>query len=364
MSRCETVRVRRRRTPERSDRTSKQPGRIADTACVRDAADPSQQEKDRKQTEKHELNTMRNTFIKTLLHEAEKDNRIVFLTGDLGYSVVEEFAIKCPGRYYNVGISEQNMIGVSAGMALCGLKPVAYSIATFTTMRPFEQVRIDIAFQNADALLVGVGAGLAYGSHGPTHQATEDIAVMRALPNMTVLCPGDPVEAEAATLAALKHKGPVYLRLGKGKEPNVHNAPINLTIGKAITMQEGDDITIITAGDGLSVAKNAADKLRAEHGISVRLISMPCVKPIDHKAIHDAAQETKHIFTLEEHNIIGGLGSAVAEVLATQGSHAPLLSFGVPDRFFEMAGSQAYLRKLSGIDVDSVVERILKAMGK
>ncbi len=303
---------------------------------------------------------MRNAFIEALIELAQEDERVVLLTGDLGYSFCERFGERFPGRYYNLGISEQNLMGVAAGLALCGKKVFAYSIATFATNRPYEQVRIDIGFQHADVVIVGVGGGVAYGSYGPTHQATEDIALMRSIPGMTVLCPGDPVESRLATIAAYHHRGPAYLRLGKGKEAIVHtDAPKGITIGEALLVRAGTDVTIISTGDGLGIAVDAARRL-AEHGCDARVLSMPCVKPIDRAAVLRAAHETRHIITVEEHNIIGGLGSAVAEILAESGTATPLTRIGVPDMFFELAGSQAHQRKRAGITAERIVEAALE----
>ncbi|MDD9954378.1 MAG: transketolase [Candidatus Woesearchaeota archaeon] len=294
---------------------------------------------------------MRNTFINTVSELAAKDSRIVFFTGDLGYSVLEDFAEKYPSRFYNFGVSEQNMVGAAAGMALCGKKVISYSIATFACKRPYEQIRVDVAFQKADVKIVGVGGGYPYGSLGPTHHATEDIAIMRSLPNMVVLCPGDPVEAEIMTKAALAHDGPVYLRLGKGGEETVHKGEPAFSLGKAITLQEGTGTTVISTGGCLAMVAAAVKQIP-----NARFLSMPCVKPIDKEAILAAAKETKHIIVVEEHQGMGGFGSAVAEVLAPLPTHAPLTQIAVPDRFMDEAGSQEHLRGVAGITVEKIVQ--------
>jgi transketolase len=299
---------------------------------------------------------MRSAFIDELTAAAEHDARIVFVTGDLGYSVFEKFAERHPKKFYNLGIMEQSMMSIGAGLALCGKKAIVYSIATFATMRPYEQIRLDVAFQRANVIIVGVGAGLAYGAYGPTHHATEDVALMRSLPGMVVLCPGDPVEARLATRAALAYDGPVYLRIGKGKEKTVHAVPpAHLVIGEAIMMREGTGVTIIATGDALGTAAQAVDLLVRE-GVDPCFISMPCVKPLDEDAVLRAARATGHIITVEEHNIIGGLGSAVAETLASTSTGATLTRIGVPDTFIYTAGSQEYQRAVSGITPQKIVD--------
>jgi len=295
---------------------------------------------------------LRNTFISVLTELAARDQRIVLLTGDLGYSVLEKYALAHPERFFNFGISEQNMTGAAAGLALSGKKVFVYSIATFATMRPFEQIRIDIGFQRANVVIVGVGAGLSYGSLGPTHHATEDVALMRSIPGMTVLCPADVIEADLSTRAAAAHDGPVYLLLGGGKGPPVHTHRPDFAIGKALLIRDGHDVTLIATGEAVAIASEAAELLAGE--FSVRLLSVPCVKPIDAAAITAAGRETRLIVTVEEHSVIGGLGTAVAEVLAGCGSHAPLSRIGVQDTFFRYAGSQSFLRSAAGLTADGI----------
>ena len=318
---------------------------------------------------------MRTTFVKTLLQLAKKDPKIVLLTGDLGYSVFEEFQKQLPRQFLNCGIAEQNMTGVAAGMAMEGLKPIIYSIVPFVTMRNFEQIRNDICYQNLDVKIVGVGAGFSYGPYGHTHHALEDIGILRTLPNMTILAPGDPVEAELGTIAMMKHQGPVYLRLGKSGEPNVHKKKPAFKIGKGIVVREGSDVTIIATSTMLNTAlqvqvlssslnsqhKNSKStqnpELRTQY-YSVRVISMPTIKPLDEEIIIDSARKTKCIVTLEEHSIIGGLGSAVAEVIAEYNLNVKFKRIGVPDRFTKTIGSQEYMRKANGLDAIEIMNQI------
>lgn len=301
---------------------------------------------------------MRTAFVRSLEELARDDKRIFLLTGDLGFSVFEKFRDEFPDRFIDVGIAEANMTGVAAGLALSGKIVFIYSIVPFVTMRCFEQVRNDLCMQNLNVRIIGVGGGFSYGSLGPTHQATEDIAVMRALPNMTVVCPGDPVEAGLAVREAMHHKGPVYIRLGRGGEPVIHKTQPEFEIGKAITAMDGSDVTLIVTGGMLESAVLAAEKLE-EKNISARVISMHTVKPIDKEVILKAADETKAIFTIEEHSIIGGLGSAVSEILAEYGCKK-FRRIALPDSFIKIAGSQKYLRSINSLSVEAITERILK----
>lgn len=264
---------------------------------------------------------MRTAFIETLCELAEQDERIWLLTGDLGYSVLERFAARFPDRFVNVGVAEQNMTGVAAGLALYGKIVFTYSIANFPTMRCLEQIRNDVCYHNLNVKIVAVGGGLAYGSAGYTHHAVEDLAVMRAMPNMTVLAPGDPVETRLATRAIVDWPGPCYLRLGKAGEPVVHRGEPAFTIGRAIPVHNGREVTVITTGGVLHAAVQAAEMLRAE-GIHTGVLSIPTVKPLDEAAIRAVAQTSRALVVVEEHSMIGGLGAAVAEVLS-QGRLAP-----------------------------------------
>ncbi len=259
---------------------------------------------------------MRTAFIETLCELAATDGRVWLVTGDLGYSVLERFKERFPDRYINVGVAEQNMTGVAAGLALTGKIPFTYSIANFPTMRCLEQVRNDVCYHQLPVRVVAVGGGLAYGPAGYTHHGVEDLAVMRSLIGMTVLAPGDPHETRLCTRALLDFPGPAYLRLGKANEPNVHAGPPPFQIGQAIPVRDGQDVTLIVTGGMLQTTVAAAERLQKEHHISCRVLSMPTVKPLDVASVQHAARTTRLIVTAEEHNVTGGLGSAVAEVLA------------------------------------------------
>ncbi len=301
---------------------------------------------------------MRTAFIETLNELADKDPRVCLIVGDLGYSVIEEFANKHPDQFVNAGVAEQNMIGLAVGMALSGKVVFTYSIGNFGTLRCLEQIRNDVCYHRANVKVVAVGGGLAYGNLGVTHHASEDVAIMRALPNMTVVAPGDPIEARLATRAVVALDGPAYLRLGKAGEPVVHADEPTFTLGRAITMREGSDLTLIASGGMLATADRVAAQL-AEKGLSVRLLSMHTIKPLDRDAVVRAATETRFVFTLEEHSIEGGLGGAVAEVMAELDvSRALLKRIGLRPQFNAEVGDQKYLKSLHGLDEEGVMKTI------
>jgi len=301
---------------------------------------------------------MRTAFIQTLNDLASRDPRVCLVVGDLGYSVIEEFATKYPDQFVNAGVAEQNMVGLAAGLAMTGKVVFTYSIANFGTLRCLEQIRNDVAYHRANVKVVAVGGGLAYGNLGVTHHASEDIAILRALPNMVVLSPGDPVEARLATRALVAYDGPAYLRLGKAGEAIVHADEPRFELGKAITVREGRDLTLVATGSML-VTATAVAQLLAKKGLTVRVLSMHTIKPLDREAVIAAATETRWIFTLEEHSVEGGLGGAVAEVLAElDGAHAPLKRIGLRPEFNKVVGDQKYLKALHGLDEDGVMKTI------
>ena len=292
---------------------------------------------------------MRSAFIDTLLECAANDQRIFLLTGDLGYGVLEPFAQRFPERYLNVGVAEQNLISIAAGLTLEGYIPVAASNATFPAFRASEFGRNDVYFHRRNVKLVGVGAGLCYPQYAVTHQSIDDVAVMRALPGLTILNPGDPVEVRACVRAMLALDGPVYLRIGSRGEPAVHVQPIDFIIGRGITVRPGTDVTLLATGAILAEAALAARAL-AQRGVAARLISLPTVTPLDTELVCSAAHETRALVTVEEALVTGGLGSAVAEVLARPDvPKVPLLRLGIPDQYPSEIGSQRYLRQCYGL---------------
>lgn len=292
---------------------------------------------------------MRATLINTLIELARKDDKIFLVTADMGYGVLEPFEQEFPDRFLNSGITEQATISLCAGLAMSGFKPYAYSITPFITMRCFEQVRVDVAYMNTNVKIIGVGAGFEYGVAGATHHALEDIAVMRVLPNMTVCCPGDNIEAKAILEQSAEYNGPMYIRIGKNKDAFYHQPETQIEIGKAAVLNQGKDIAIITTSNTLSLGKKHLTDLQAQ-GKNPYLISMHTVKPIDSEIIHKLINEGCEIITLEEHNIIGGLGSAVAEIIAESGKAVKFKRLGVPDEYTHNVGNQDYHRKNYGLD--------------
>src|SRR5262249_11266059 len=307
---------------------------------------------------------MRSAFFAALTTLAERDERIHLIVGDLGFGVVETFARRFPDRFLNAGVAEQNMTGVAAGMALSGKIVFTYSIANFPVLRCLEQIRNDVCYHHANVKVVAVGGGLAYGSLGASHHATEDLAVMRSLPGMVVVAPGDPIETDLATAAVAAHSGPCYLRLGRAGEAKVHQDGIHFELGKAVEVRDGEDLTIVSTGGMLQTAVRAADLLQVQ-GLNARVLSMHTLRPLDHAALSSALCDTGAIFTLEEHSIIGGLGSAVAEFVAESGQ-APLTfkRFGLPPTFSCVSGSQEFLREKHNLTAESLAALIRSELQK
>jgi len=305
---------------------------------------------------------MRQAFAEEILAQADADPRVTLLSGDIGNRMFDAFKERHGERFFNCGVAEANMTGVAAGLAMTGLRPVSYTITAFATVRCLEQIRIDLCYHNLPVTLVGVGGGLGYANLGYTHHATEDIALMRALPNMTVLCPADSFEVKGAMRAALAHDGPVFIRLGKKGEPKVHSTVPDFKIGKALELSAGDDVCLLAVGTVLPDVRDAA-RLLAARGISARVVSFPSVKPMDTDFLKCAFAETRLVATIEEHSLVGGAGSAVAEWLADGLSgrgqdQARLLRIALPDAIFSEAGSPEYARERLGLTAAHIAQRV------
>lgn len=303
---------------------------------------------------------MRNAFAKKIIELAKKNKDIYLLTADTGFHVLDDFRQLFPDRFLNVGISEAAMISMASGLALSGKTVFTYAIAPFITMRCFEQIRIDLCYQNLPVKLIGVGEGLTYGTAGATHHSIEDIGIMSCLPNMTVICPGDPIEVERATEASLKLKGPCYLRIGKSGEAKIHSSSLlNFTIGKGIRLYRGKEIAIIATGNMLETA-TVVYKLLKQKGISSELISMHTVKPIDEKLIADISKKCSVIVSLEEHSVIGGLGSAISNLITERRLGSRLIKIALPDKYIDIVGEQDDLRYYYGLTATQISRKILR----
>lgn len=303
---------------------------------------------------------MRNAFASEITALAQRDERIVLLSGDIGNRLFDEFKANCPGRFFNCGIAEANMIGVAAGMAMNGLRPIVYTITPFITARCLEQIRLDTCYHHLPVTIAGVGSGLCYASLGATHHSCEDIAMLRVLPNMTVVCPADAHEVRAALRESSKLVGPMYLRLGKKGEPVIHQTAPVFEIGKALNITKGSDICLLSCGNILPVCIQVAEAL-SEHAINAELTSFHTVKPLDQAYLESVFSSFRLVVTIEEHSRIAGFGSAVAEWCSDQKTiKAKLLRFGTRDEFIHEAGSQSHARKYFGLTVENIVEQILR----
>ncbi|MBA1334270.1 MAG: Transketolase, C-terminal section [Firmicutes bacterium] len=304
----------------------------------------------------------RDAYGKTLVSLGGENDKIVVLDADLSKSTKTVlFAEAFPERFFNMGIAEQNLIGMAAGLAASGKIPFASTFAMFASGRAFEPIRNSVAYPRLNVKIAATHAGLTVGEDGASHQCIEDIALMRAVPNMTVICPADGVETEAAVRAAAEYKGPVYIRLGRSKVPAVFDKEsYAFEWGKGITVREGKDAAIIATGIMVPVAVDAAAEL-AECGINVRVIDIHTIKPIDRELIIRAARETGAIVTAEEHSIIGGLGSAVAEVLC-ESIPVPMKRIGVRDTFGESGTAEDLLEKY-GLTAKNIVEEVKRLFG-
>lgn len=302
---------------------------------------------------------MRNAFAAELLAMAEADARIVMLSGDIGNRLFDSFKSRFPDRFYNCGVAEANMIGVAAGLALSGMRPIAYTITPFMTLRAVEQVKLDVCYHRLPVIIAGVGAGLSYANLGPTHHSVEDIAFMRTFPGITIVCPADPVETRLALRAAVKEDGPLYLRLGKKGEPTVHENPPDFTLGRGLEMRMGSDVCILSTGTILPVAVSAADELMSR-GFSAGLVSFHTVKPLDEELLTKAFSCHKVVIVMEEHGLAGGFSGFVAEWLADRPPFkARLLRAGMSDEFLHESGNQKYARGRFGLTAATIVERAL-----
>jgi transketolase len=307
---------------------------------------------------------VRDAFVRALTEEARKDKNIMLLTGDLGFGVLTKFAEEFPKQYLNVGVAEQNMTGVATGLALEGKTVFTYSIGNFPTLRCLEQIRNDVCYHNANVKIVSIGGGFCYGALGISHHATEDLAIMRALPNLMVLAPGDLTETTLATKALCETQGPCYLRLGRGGEPTVHLDQPPYAIGKGIALFPEGDVALLSIGGILDSAVKAREILQAA-GVKTALYSMHSLQPIDRHLIERLSRLSKLIATIEEHSITGGLGGAVAEVMAElPPPRAPLVRVALEAGFSCEVGDQEYLREVYGLSPRAIANKVRTALSR
>jgi transketolase len=301
---------------------------------------------------------VRNAFADEITRLGKADPRVVLLSGDIGNKLFDQFKTQAPGRFFNCGVAEANMMGVAAGMALCGLRPVVYTITPFTTTRCFEQIRVDVCYHNAPVIIVGTGSGLSYADLGPTHHSCEDMAILRTLPGMTVIAPADSTELRLALREALSLDGPVYMRIGKKGEPAIHLGIPHFRIGHAITIRDGNDACLISTGVMAPVVIAAA-KILEGRGTSARVESFHTVKPLDDATLAEVFSAFPVVAVVEEHGRIGGLAGAISEWLAKRGpARASLLSFGTHDLFMHEVGSQDYARRKFGLTAQNIAEQV------
>lgn len=303
---------------------------------------------------------MRDAFVSELLLAARRDPDIMLVVGDLGYGVVDGFANELPAQFLNAGVAEQSMVGVAAGLASCGYRVFVYSIANFPTLRALEQMRNDVCYHGLDVTIVSVGAGVSYGTLGYTHHAVEDIAIMRALPGVRVLCPADPLEARAAVHDVLGAPGPAYVRLGKNGEPILHDR-MPESLASILCLRRGSDLLLIGVGAVVGECLKAADILEAG-GIDVAVASCPTISPMDLNWL-DEWVLSPLIVTVEEHRLPGGFGSAVLEEFADRSSGIRTLRLGLDDSKLSVIGSGSYLRQIHGLDGVSIAASVRRKLG-
>ena len=306
---------------------------------------------------------MRNSFAKKITELSSVNNKIALLAGDIGNRLFDDFKRQNPNKFFNCGVAEQNMIGVSAGLAQQGFLPFVYTIAPLCTSRCFEQIRVDVCYHNVPVTIVAVGAGLSYANLGPTHHSFEDIAILRTLPNIRILCPADSDEVDACLELAVADPKPTYIRLGKKGEPRVHERLIDRDeLVSRISLKKGEKICLVSTGTLLKEAVDCSKILR-QFGHNASIYSIPQVKPFPLKFVEEIFREYQTIAVFEEHSIIGGFSAAMAEwVIDNHANTSKLLRFGINDEFYTKSGSQSYARHALGLHSKAFASRILNVI--
>lgn len=301
---------------------------------------------------------MRSTYLNTLYELAQKDSKVVSLVADNGLIVYDDFRRDFPERYFNFGIAEGNMVAAAAGMASCDMIPYCYTINAFLAYRSYEFIRDDVCLQNQNVKIVGIGTGLAYSTLGPSHHTTEDIALLRSLPNLTVFSPATRTEVKWMMKESYEINGPVYIRLGNNTE-DFYAAESHFILGEPAIVKKGTDITIMTTGPILNEVMMASKKLM-KAGIDAEVISVHTLKPINNEVISEMATSNGKLVIVEEHNIIGGLNAAVAEALAACSKMIPILKIGLEDQFAVGYGTLEEVRKANRLDYNSIFEKVME----
>lgn len=300
---------------------------------------------------------MRNAFASSLVEYAQNDPKVVLLSGDIGNRLFDRYKQAFPKQFYNCGVAESNMISVAAGLALSGLKPIAYTISTFNLFRPYEQIRLDVCYHNLPVVLVGVGGGFSYGSLGGSHHCIEDIALMRTLPNMQVVCPADPLEVQALLPKLLDQNHPVYMRMGKKGEQELNTPIANCSWGSGMILTEGPDALLLSTGTILKEVLDAQKQLK-EEGIDVTVAHFPWVKPLDTHLLNQLFTSFPTAIVCEEHLLASGFSSAITEHLQDSNQSIKLIRMGIKDRFSSPIGSRNFLLKQNQLDKDAIVNNV------
>ena len=306
---------------------------------------------------------MRDAFFEELYRIASQDRRVVLLTDDFGAPSLDKFRRDLNNQYINMGIAEQNMVTVAAGLALGGKIVYTYAIAPFITMRCYEQTKLDLCCMNLPVTAIGVGAGFAYGSDGPTHQATEDIAIMRALPGMTILSPSDVVMTASFAEMSYKSPGPKYIRLDRAKLPLIYGDRHHEFDDGLTSLKSGRDLTIITTGIMVHRSLEVTDEL-ARHSVDAGIVDLYRLKPVNQELLLQIVEQSKRVATVEEHSINGGIGSIVAEIFADNNITVPLKRIAIPDRSYINYGGRNYLHASCGLDANSITNTLLEWIQK
>lgn len=304
---------------------------------------------------------MRATFFNSLKEIYEKKSDMFILTADLGFKLFDKIKDFSPERFYDIGVAEANTVGIASGLSLCNKNVYCYSIAPFLIMRAYEQIRVDIDCHNLNVKLVAVGGGFTYGLEGLTHFGLEDLTLMKALQNMTVVVPADPMEASCLAKISYNHEGPMYIRLGRTGEPVIHGKMPDFKIGKAMILKEGKKVAVFAIGSMVHVVQQVEQELSKKR-IKPTLINMHTLKPLDVCGVLEIAEKHDIIFSVEEHNVNGGLGSSLAEVLIENGYKGKFKRIGIPEKLKDNIGDAYYLRELHGLTPDLILKTILKEM--